>query len=125
MAIGFDVGGSLGVVIPDKGLTAAFKPRVLIAQFGDGSQQRVLDGINNNPRVFNVNFKTRLKADIDDIVTYFNSLNGVTKFNFTVPDDNEGDDEDTVKVICTTWNKTYDYGDYYSLTATFNEVFEA
>jgi phage-related protein len=127
MAIGFTTTGTYGsrAIKPDKGLRAAYKPRTLIAQFGDGYQQRVLDGINNSPRVFNVNFKTRTKAEIDDIAGYFNSLNGVTKFNFTVPDEVEGDDEDTVKVICTTWNKTYDYGDYYSLTATFNEVFEA
>ena len=60
MAIGFTTTGTYGsrAIKPDKGLTAAYKPRTLIAQFGDGYQQRVLDGINNSPRVFNVNFKT-------------------------------------------------------------------
>ncbi len=127
MALGFTTSSTFGSrdILPDKGLSAAFAPRVLTAQFGDGYQQRVLDGINNSPRSFGISFNSRTKAEIDDIAGYFNSLNGVTKFNFTVPDEVEGDDEDTVKVICTTWNKTYDYGDYYSLTATFNEVFEA
>lgn len=127
MALGFTTSSAFGsrAILPDKGLSASFQPRVLTAQFGDGYQQRVLDGINNSPRSFGVSFNTRTKAEIDDIAGYFNSLSGVTKFNFNIPDSNEGDGEDTVKVVCSTWNKVYDYGDFYSLSATFIEVFEA
>lgn len=127
MALGFTTSSAFGsrAILPDKGLSAAFAPRVLTAQFGDGYQQRVLDGINNSPRSFGVSFNTRTKAEIDDIAGYFNSLGATTKFNFVIPDTNAGSDEDTVKVVCTTWNKVYDYGDFYSLSATFVEVFEA
>jgi len=92
MALGFTTSSAFGsrAILPDKGLSASFQPRVLTAQFGDGYQQRVLDGINNSPRSFGVSFNTRTKAEIDDIAGYFNSLSGVTKFNFNIPDSNEG-----------------------------------
>ena len=127
MAIGFTTSAAFGsrAIVPDKGLTASFAPRVLVAQFGDGYQQRVLDGINNVPRSFSLSFNTRTKEEIDDIAGYFNSLGATTKFNFVIPDTNAGGNEDTVKVICSTWSKAFEYGDYYSLSASFTEVFEA
>ena len=50
MAIGFNVGGSLGTVVPDKGLTLDNNPKVLLASFGDGYEHRIADGINNLPQ---------------------------------------------------------------------------
>ena len=47
MAIGFDVGGTLGVVVPDRGLQVQSKPKVLIADYGDGYTQRLANGIQN------------------------------------------------------------------------------
>jgi len=121
MAIGFTVGVTL--VTPDKMLSRATQPKVRLASFGDGYEQRLPDGINTLKETFSLSFNTRTKEDIDDIVTFFDTNKGVVPFDFTIPDTNQGG-EVTIKVVCPTWNKVFDYGEYYSCTATFNRVYE-
>jgi len=127
MALGFTTSSNFGsrAVVPDKGMSAPYKPRVLVAKFGDGYEQRVRDGINNVQRTFSITFKNQPKAIIDDIAGYFNSLGGVDNFSFTIPDSNESGSEETLKVVCDTWTKTYSYDEFYNLTATLREVFES
>ena len=125
MAIGFDVGGTLGVVVPDKGLKRNSKPRVHISKFGDGYEQRVGNGINPLEQTISVSFATRPKADIDDIVAFFETKAGYASFNFTLPDTNGGSNEETIKVVCDDWNQSWDYDDYYTLDANFRRVYEA
>ena len=121
---------------PDKGYTRQTQPRVLTAQFGDGYSQRLIDGINPLQETINVSFKTREKAEIDHIISFFESKGGVTAFTFTVDQqyysspgtssetDVTSSDELALNVICSSWNKTHDYGDYWSATATFTRVYE-
>ena len=125
MAIGFDVGGSLGVVAPDKGFSRSNEPRVFIAEFGDGYEQRLANGINNIKQSFDVNFANRPKDEIDDIVAFFESKKGATAFNYVFSDSNETGSEETVKVVCESWNQTWSYDDYYNLSATFRRIYEA
>jgi phage-related protein len=125
MAIGFDVGGTLGVVVPDRGQKRNNKPRVFVANFGDGYEQRIANGINSLEQTIDVAFTTRPKADIDDIVAFFESKGGVTNFNFTLSDSNAGGSEETIKVVCDTWDQTWVYDDYYTLNAQFRRVYEA
>jgi|TARA_R110000744_G_scaffold98835_2_gene191058 phage-related protein len=122
MAIGFTVG--VTVRTPDKMLARTTNPQVKVASFGDGYEQRLPDGINTLKESYSVSFSTQPKADIDDIVAFFDTNKGVVPFNFTIPDTNAGGGEKTIKVVCPTWNQVYDYGDYYSCTATFKRVYE-
>ena len=48
MALGFSTGSSFGsrTIIPDKGMTSN-EPVIFKAEFGDGYQQRIANGINN------------------------------------------------------------------------------
>jgi phage-related protein len=124
MAIGFDVGGSLGVVVPDKRLSTGTAPRVHIAKFGDGYEQRVGNGINVLEQEYEVTFVNRTKEDIDDIAAFLESKAGVTSFTFVVPDSNESGSELSMKVVCSSWNQTWSYDNYYNLTATFRRVYE-
>ena len=123
MAIGFTALTST-VRKPDKSMTRSTKPKVLFAQFGDGYEQRLADGINTLEETFQVSFNTRTKEEIDDIVAFFENKAGVTAFTYTIPDSNNSG-ETAIKVVCSTWNKTWAYGDYYSATATFKRVYEA
>ena len=123
MAIGFTDLKST-VRKPDKSMTRSTKPKVLFAQFGDGYEQRLADGINTLEETFQVSFNTRTKEEIDDIVAFFENKAGVTAFTYTIPDSNNSG-ETAIKVVCSTWNKTWAYGDYYSATATFKRVYEA
>ena len=59
---------------------------------------------------------------------------GVTAFTFTIDQQyyaNPGDSSETdvtssdelaLKVICTQWSKVHNYGDYWSLTASFQRI---
>ena len=124
MAIGFDYGGASNAV-PDKTMTRASKSRVLMAKFGDGYEQRISNGINSRDEGYSVSFRNRTKAFIDDVVDFLDTKAGVTKFDFIIPDTNSGGGEQTVKVVCDTYNTNFEYDDFYSLTATFRRVYEA
>ncbi len=125
MAIGFNVGGSLGVVVPDKGLTASNTPRVHLASFGDGYEHRIADGINNLQQTFSVSFTTRPKAEIDDIVDFFEGKGAITSFDYALADTNSANNKRTIKVVCDSWNQTWAYDNFYSLTANFRRVYES
>ena len=127
MALGFSTGSSFGsrTIIPDKGMSRSNEPLVFVAEFGDGYQQRVANGINNLKQEFSVSFATRENAEIDDIVGFFESTNGVTAFDFTFPDTNASGNEETVKVYVTQFSQNWDYDNFYTLSATFRRVYEA
>ena len=124
MAIGFDISGSLGVVKPDKSMTRASTPRIFKTDFGDGYEQRLVNGINNLAESYAVTFNNRTKEDIDDITAFFASKGAVTAFTFTIPDSNNSG-ETAVKVECDNWSQIYSYGDFYGCTATFRRVYES
>ena len=127
MALGFSTGSSFGsrTIIPDKGMTRSNEPVIFKAEFGDGYQQRIANGINNLKQEFSVSFATREKAEIDDIIGFFESTNGVTAFDFTFADTNASGNEETVKVYVSEFTQNWDYDDFYTLSATFVRVYEA
>ena len=88
MAIGFIVTNIDAKVLPDKTLSLSSKPKVRIAKFGDGYQQRIADGLNSIDENFTVSFKNRPKIEADDIEAFFTDKKGVTSFAFTYPDTN-------------------------------------
>ena len=94
-------------------------------EFGDGYEQRVAEGINNINESYAVTLNNRPKAEIDDVIAFLDSLNGVTAFNFTIPDTNAGGNETTIKVVCDSFSQSYSYDDFYSASATFRRVYEA
>lgn len=126
MALGFNTTSTYGNrdILPDKGLTRTSTPRVLVARFGDGYEQRIADGINSINETFRVTFNNRTKEEIDDITAYLGSLNGTTAFTYTIPDSNNSGETD-IKVVCDTFTQNYSYGDFYSASATFRRVYEA
>jgi len=114
-------GFSAGVPV-DKGFNRTSTPKIQSVTFGDGYEQRIADGINNLKQTMSVNFATRPKAEIDDIVAFFESLGGVTKFRMTIDDSNGAE---TIKVVCKSWQQTWAFDNFYSLSATFERVYEA
>ena len=122
---GSNITGFSAPVQPDKGFTRGSKPKTHTMSFGDGYEQRIADGINNLEQELNVSFSTRPKAEIDDLVAFFESLGGVTKFRFDIEDSNAGSSTETIKCVCDTWNQVWAYDNFYSLTAKFRRVYEA
>jgi phage-related protein len=140
MALGFIIPSSArtledpinGVIVasdttirPDKSFSNVFKPRVHLATFGDGYEQRLVDGINSIPQEFTLQFNKRTKEEVDNIIAFLESLKGATSFNFTIPDTNSSGDERTLRVVCDNFQQSYDYGDFYSCSAKFRRVYEA
>ena len=128
--IGFTVPGVSGQVVPDKTLQRQTSPKVRIAAFGDGYQQRIADGINTLEDVFTANFTNRTKAEADDIEAFLRDKKGVSSFDFTFPDSNSssndsaGDPVTTVKVVCTQWSQQFSNSGSYNITSTFQRVYE-
>ena len=133
MTIGFIYDGGSTYATPDKALTRQSTPRVLVANFGDGYEQRIADGINTLNEIYNLTFATRLKEDIDDIVAFLDGKGGVGSFPLILPDSNvssnpagpAGVGEREVKVITTNYSVTYNYDNFYSLSVSLKRVFEA
>ena len=127
MALGFTTSASFGsrAILPDKGIGRHSTPRVLVAKFGDGYEQRLVDGINSVEETFSVTFNNRTAAEIDDITGYFASLKGATSFTYTVPDSNAAGGELALKVICQNYNQMYTHDGFYYVSATFKRVYEA
>ena len=127
MTIGIKQTDGTLVATPDKALTKNSTPRVLIASFGDGYEQRISDGVNVLDETYSLTFNTRAKADIDDIVLFLDTQKGVNKFLLTLPDTNNTTrtGERDVKVVSTNYSTLYEYDNFYSLTLALKRVFEA
>jgi phage-related protein len=127
MTIGIKQNNGNLIATPDKSMTKTAAPRVLQISFGDGYEQRIADGINSINETYSLSFKTRLKEDIDDIVSFLDAQKNVAKFLYTMPDSNNTTrtGEKDVKVVATNYSITYDYEDFYSLTLSLKRVFEA
>lgn len=125
MTIGFIYDGSSAFITPDKGLTRKKAPRVLVAEFGDGYEQRIPDGINNIKEELSLSFVNRTKEVIDDVCAFLDATKGVTKFSLFVPDSNVGSGEKEIKVRFKEYSIIYTYGDFYNLTVSVVQVFEA
>jgi phage-related protein len=94
-------------------------PRVLTASFGDGYSQRSLDGINNDPGLFNLVWTNLLDAESDNIVNFLSARAGVVAFTWTPPRGSVA-----IAVTCKKWNKTWTDAGAQQLTAEFRQVFD-
>jgi len=112
-------------VVADRGLSNETTHRVLTARFGDGYEQRVLDGINTKNTTFNLSFNNRDAEEIN-LIAGFLDLKAGLNFNFTVKDTflSGAVSTTTMKVVCETYNINYIQENFYSLTCTFRRVYE-
>ena len=125
MALGFIYTGST-YATPDKTMARTSSPNVIRARFGDGYEQRTVDGINAIKEEYSVSFKNRTNDFIDDVVAFLDTKEGVTSFTFTLPDSNNTTrtGEKDIKVVCENYSTTYTYDNFYTLTATLRRVYE-
>lgn len=103
---------------PLNGLQAKNKPRKLESSFGDGYSQRTADGINTNPKVWDVSFYFDSQATMDLIDDFFETRGGVTSFTWTPPGKPEG------TFICSEWDRSYREKTRTIISAVFLQVFE-
>lgn len=107
-------------VVADKGLSRSATPRVLVAKFGDGYEQRVADGVNPLDETLSITFNNREAAKIYEIAAFFDAQIGKS-FDIVVTD-HSGDS--TIKVVCENYSISYISELFHSMSASFRRVYE-
>ena len=121
---GANIPGFSGPVAPDRRFTRNRTPKVRVASFGDGYEQRKPIGINNFTEVYNLTFVNRPQTEMDDLQTFFSSLNGVDLLTYRLKDTNSSPQEQEISVVCDSWSVSNPNENVQSLTCTLRRVYE-
>jgi|TARA_R100000773_G_C4217056_1_gene115598 phage-related protein len=103
--------------VPEYALRKNNAPKTRVVAFGDGFEQRLTFGINQNPKTFNLTFNVS-ETDSDTIETFLDARGGVESFTYTIPT------ESSMSFVCSSWTKSIPYNNRSKITATFRQVFE-
>lgn len=105
---------------PDFGAQVTIKPRVRVASFGDGYEQRQGDGINAQPQTWNLQWQNRDNTETGNIKTFLAARGGVEAFDWTPPNE-----VTAIKVVCREWSVTSVRYNLNNVAAQFHQVFES
>lgn len=93
------------------------KPRVRVAQFGDGYAQRLRDGIHHLADQWSLTFQGEADRMLE-IDAFLRAAGGDTAFDWTAPDGRNG------RWICEDWSTSPQGSlNVFQLTASFKQVF--
>lgn len=99
------------------------KPKVKINQFGNGYQQRINDGINNNLIEFSLLFENRSEKETVSILHFLNERKGQEAFIYNLPTIYAKPTTNlNTKFVCPEWGSTYISYNNYSIETKFSEV---
>lgn len=107
------------VWIPTYGSRLTVKPSVHQLKYGDGYELRVRTGINVLPRRWDLTFENRPEAVADQIEAFLEAREGAESFDWTPSHGKPG------KWVCREWSSMPTSHKHRTITATFEEVFEA
>tara|TARA_R100000152_G_C6609629_1_gene63946 strand:+ start:44 stop:388 length:345 start_codon:yes stop_codon:yes gene_type:complete len=95
------------------------KPDVNVVSFGDGYEQRLTEGLNQNPLTVNLSFNIS-QGEADTAIAFLNQriVNG-TSFDYVLPAETN-----TRKFVCHSYPKTIPFLNRVILNCVFREVFE-
>lgn len=104
---------------PTYSATKKSEPTVRTAQFGDGYQQRVTFGLNQNPKEWSLTFN--VSEDDADVIEAFLDARAAdaASFDWTPPDS-----VTSYKWICPSWTRELFSVDRSRIDVTFRQVFE-
>tara|TARA_X000001382_G_scaffold20199_1_gene12275 strand:+ start:4351 stop:4692 length:342 start_codon:yes stop_codon:yes gene_type:complete len=106
-------------ITPTYGLQKTSAPTVRTVRFGDGYEQRLSLGLNQNPKSYNLTFEVS-ETDADTIETFLDARAADNaSFDFTPPGESSSS-----KFVCEQWDKSIPYLNRATIQATFREVFE-
>ena len=93
-------------------------PKVKVAKFGDGYEQRVADGINNNLQKWTASFTRRSGTDIDAVYDFFEARGGYESFEWM-----PRGEVALRKFVCRKYTRKFDvYDVVQSISFTLEEV---
>lgn len=114
------VGTSTGGTTPDFGASKGSEPSIRRVKFGDGYEQRLTFGLNQNPKKWELTWTAKSNSDADAIEAFFDArATDAASFTWTPLDESTA-----YKWICLTWSREHQYANINIIRATFQQVFE-
>jgi len=105
-------------IAPDYGAQKNSTPVVRKMQFGDGYEQRLTFGLNQNLKSWSLTFQNITETESDTIEAFLDArANDGVFFNWQPPGSSV-----TYKWVCEKWSKSIPYANRATITATFQEV---
>ena len=96
------------------------RPQVRTLSFGDGFEQRLTEGLNQNPLSVNLTFELS-QTDADTAITFLNArVEDGASFDYTLPSESS-----SRKFVCTSFPRSIPFLNRVTLSCVFREVFEA
>ena len=106
-------------ITPVYGLQKRSSPKIKKVSLGDGYEQRLTFGLNQNPKVFQLTFEVS-ETDADTIETFLDArADDNASFDFTPPGESSSS-----KFVCESWSKSIPFLNRATINATFRQVFE-
>ena len=95
------------------------RPKVNTLSFGDGFEQRLTEGLNQNPLSVNLTFELS-QTDADTAITFLNArVDDGASFDYTLPSETS-----SRKFVCTSFPRSIPFLNRVTLSCVFREVFE-
>ena len=96
------------------------QPSVNVVSFGDGFEQRLTQGLNQNALSVNLVFELS-QTDADTAITFLNSrITDGDSFDYTLPSETS-----SRKFVCDSFPRSIPFLNRVRLSCVFREVFEA
>ena len=106
-------------ITPTYGVQKRSRPNVRTVRFGDGYEQRISVGLNQNPKTFQLTFEVS-ETDADTIETFLDArADDNASFDFTPPGE-----ASSSKFVCESWSKSIPFLNRATINVTFRQVFE-
>ena len=117
------------IITADKGFSRQVTFNVLTASFGDGYEQRALNGINSKQEQISLSFNNRSYREGNLIAAFFDlkkASNFLLKITNTKDVENltSSDVEENIRVTCDGYNIMYPKEDIVSIQTTLRRVYE-
>lgn len=107
-------------ITPAYGAQKTSSPTNRVVKFGDGYEQVLRFGLNQNPKSWSLSWQNITEADADTIETFLDArANDGDAFDWTPPGE-----ATSYKWRCDEWSKTIPYNNRATITATFRQVYE-
>lgn len=107
-------------IAPNFGATKKSAPTNRVVKFGDGYEQVLRFGLNQNPKTWDLTWENITEQQGDTIEAFLDAraADG-DAFDWTPPDD-----ATAYKWRCDSWSKTLPYCNLVNISATFRQVYE-
>lgn len=113
--LGVDAGEST----PDFNAKRNSAPKTRKVQFGDGYEQRMVFGLFQNPKIWDLTWTAKSNTVADAIEAFFDGLGGQQSFTWIPLDESSSS-----KFIVESWSRDFVAYNINTITATFKQVFE-